>query len=100
VEGDVAFEQLPALAAVQVDDLDAVLAEPVETSGKGSALADNQRADAKLTDQAAAIPAWGERGDHDQVAIAALAARQAKGVGLRVNAGVALLYTAIVATAY
>ena len=97
--GDVAFEQFAAFAIVEVDDFDAVFAQPIQTAGKGAALADDQCSDAELPHQPAAIPARSERGDHDQVAIAALAAGAAKGVGLPVHAGVALLHAPVMAAA-
>jgi hypothetical protein len=52
----------------------------------------------ELADEAAAIPAGGEGGDHDFVAIGALAAGFAEGVGLAVNAGVGLLDAAVAAS--
>src|SRR5229473_6405846 len=63
--GDEGLEQLAALGVVEVDDVDAVLAQPVEAAGKGAALAHDHRADAELAHQPAAIPARGERGDHN-----------------------------------
>src|SRR5580698_6154988 len=97
--GDIFSEQFAALAAVQIDDLDAVFTEPVEAAGEGAALTHHQCADAELTDKAAAVPAWRERSDHDEIAIAALAAGAAKGIRLTVDAGVALLHAAVVAAA-
>ena len=99
VLGDVAFEEFAAFAAVQIDDFDAVFAQPVQSAGEGAALADDERADAKLPHQSAAIPAGREGGDHDQVAIAFLSPGTAKSVGFAVHAGVALLHAAIVAPA-
>ena len=57
VLGDEAFKQLAALACVEIDDLDAIFAQPVEAAGKGAAFADHERADAELAHQSAAIPA-------------------------------------------
>ncbi len=94
-----AFEQKAAFFVVEVDDFDAVLAQPVEAASEGAAFAHDQRADAELAHQAAAIPAWSQCGDHDFVAVAALPAGAAKGVSLGVNAGVALLHAAIMTLA-
>ncbi len=96
---DVPFEQFPAFAAVEVDDFYAVCAQPVNSSSEGAALADHQSAKAKLPDKTAAVPARGERGDHDQVTIAALAACAAKGIGFSMDAGIALLHPSVVTPA-
>jgi len=63
------------------------------------ALAHDQGAEAELADEAAAVPAGGEGGDHDEVAVGALAAGVAEGVGFAVDGGVVLLDAAVVATA-
>jgi len=97
--GDKGLEQLAAFLAVEVDDFDAVFAEPVEAAGKGAALPHDQSADAELAHQATAIPAGSQRGYHDQVAIAALSAGAAEGVRLAVDAWIALLHAAIVTAA-
>jgi hypothetical protein len=99
VRRDVSFKQFPAFVAVEVDDFYAVGAQPVNSSGEGAALADDQSTEAKLPHKAAAIPARGERGDHDQVTIAALAACAAKGIGFSMDAGIALLHPSVVAPA-
>jgi hypothetical protein len=96
---DVALEQLAAVLIIQVDDLDAVLAKPLDAAGKGAAFADDDFADAELPDQATAIPAWSEGRHHDDVAVASLAAGAAEGIDFGVNAGVALLDAAIVSAA-
>ncbi len=57
VNGDVTFEQLAAILAVQIDDVYVIFAQPSEASGEGTALACDHRADAKLAYQSAAIPA-------------------------------------------
>ncbi len=96
---DIALEQLAALVIVKVNDLDAVFAQPVHAATKGAALAHHYRADAKLAHQAAALPARGQRGAPHKVTVAALAAGAAKGIGFRVDAGIAVLHAAIVAAA-
>src|SRR5271166_3177445 len=93
--GDEGSEQLAAIPAVEVDDFDAVFAQPVKAAGKRAALTYYQGADAELANQAAAIPAGSQRGYHDQVAIAALPAGASKSVRFAVNAGIALLHTTI-----
>jgi hypothetical protein len=97
---DIPFEQLSTLAAIEVDHFYSVGAQPVDSSGKVAALAYYQRREAKLPHQPAAIPARGERSNHDQVAIAALAAGPAEGVGFSMDAGIALLHPPIVALTY
>ncbi len=95
MRGDVGLHHVPAVRVVEIDDFDAVFAQPIQPALKAAALAHHQGTDAELAHQAAAIPAWGQRGDHDQVAVAALAAGTAKGVGFPVNAGVALLHALV-----
>ena len=89
--GYVPFQQLPALAAVEIDHLDAVLAEPLDPAGKRPALTYNNGADPELPDEPATVPARRQRRNHDKIAIATLAPGAAEGVGFAVNAGVALL---------
>src|SRR3546814_730213 len=83
----------------EVNHVDAVLAQPRDPAVEVHRLAHHHRADVELPHQAAAVPARGERGDHDGVAIAALAAGLAEGVGFAVHGRVAFLYAAIVAAA-
>ncbi len=97
--GDVGREEVVASLVVEVDDVHPVFAEPVDAPGEGAAFADDHRANAELADEAGAIPTGGEGGDHDDVAIAALAASAAEGISLSVDAGIALLDTAVVAAA-
>ena len=92
-------QQFPALVVVQVDDGYAILAQPVDAAGKSAALAHDHRADAELAHQPAAIPARRQSGDHDHVAVTALAAGAAEGVGFAVNAGIAFLHAAVAAAA-
>ena len=66
---------------------------------KRAAFAGHQGSETKLADQAAAVPARRERGDHDELAIAALAAGVAEGVGFCVGGGVVVLDAAIMAGA-
>src|SRR3546814_12143594 len=97
---DPLFPYTPLFRSVgQVDDLDAVLAQPLDPAVEVHRLAHNHRADVELPHQAAAVPARGERGDHDGVAIAALAAGLEEGVGFAGHGRVAFLHAAIVAAA-
>src|SRR5581483_4627896 len=94
------LQQSAAFLAVEIDDFDAILAEPLDSPTESAALAYDDYSDAKLPHQPAAIPAGSERCDHHQIAIAALAAGAAKGIRLAVDTGIALLHTAIAATAH
>src|SRR5579863_9063619 len=98
--GDEGREEVATLLAVEVNDGHAVLAQPVETAGKGAAFAHHDGADAELADQPRAVPAGGEGGDHDDVAVAALPAGAPEGVGLAMDARVTLLHAAVVAPAH
>jgi hypothetical protein len=92
-------EELFALRVVEIDHLNAVIAEPVDPALECFGFADDDRADAELADEAAAVPAWGERRRHYRVSIAALAARFAKSIRLPVDRRIILLHAAIVAAA-
>jgi hypothetical protein len=96
---DVAFQQEPAILIIEVDDFNTVVTKPVETARESTAFANDNGAEAKLSYKAAAIPAWRERCNHNQVAIAALAAGTAKCIRFAVNAGIAVLHAAVVAAA-
>src|SRR5262249_7937670 len=95
---DVAGEHVDALARVEIDDLDPVLAEPVDAAWKVDRLPDDDRTDAELADQPAAVPAGRQRRDHDRVAIASLPAGIAESVGLAVHRRVVLLDAPVVAS--
>ncbi len=60
------------------------------------AVADNHLVEAKLVDQAAAVPARGERGDQNRVVPGRAAPGSSKRVGLSVKRTVALLHQAVV----
>src|SRR5579871_1172274 len=97
---NVAFKQFAAGEVVEVDHLDAVFAQPVEAAREGAAFAHYERANAKLPDETAAIPAGRERSDHNEVAIAFLAASAAEGIGFAMHAGVALLHPPVMPAAH
>jgi hypothetical protein len=96
--GDELFEKVDAFLGVKVDHADAVFDEPIEAAAEGDGLADDDGSDLELADEAAAIPAGGEGGDHDFVAVSALAAGFAEGVGFAVDTGVGLLDAAVAAS--
>src|SRR5438046_3963198 len=81
-----------------VEDFGSVFAEPVDAAAKIHGFADDHRADAKLTDQAAAIPAGGKRGYHDFVAITSLSPCFAKSIRLTMRGRIAFLHSAVVCT--
>src|SRR3954453_2754039 len=97
--GYVGLEQFTALAAIEIDDSDAILSQPIEAAGEGAAAAHHHSPDPELADEAAAIPAWRQGCNHDQVPVAALPAGAAKRVDLGVHPGVALLHPPVVAPA-
>ena len=98
--GDIALEQFSAFVVIEVDDFDAVGAEPFYAALKRAAFAHDNCTEAKLAYKAAAIPAWSQRRNHHQIAITSLTAGTAKCVSLAVNAGVAFLYSAVVPAAH
>ena len=81
----------------EVEDGDVDGAEPVDAAGEGLGFADDEGAEAELADESAAVPAGGEGGDDDEVAVGALAAGAAEGVGFGVDGGVGLLDATIAA---
>src|SRR5690606_16518810 len=99
VGGDPVAEHADAFVVVEIDDLHALLAQPVVAALEVDRLAHHHRADTELPDQAAAVPARGQGGDHDGVAVGALAAGLAEGVGLAVHGRIVFLHPAVVAAA-
>src|SRR5690606_11205701 len=81
----------------EVDHLHAVFAQPVVPALEIHRIAHHHGTDAELAHQAAAVPAGRERGDHDGVAVGALAAGLAEGVGFAVHRRVVLLHAAVAA---
>src|SRR5258707_653282 len=78
--GNVVREHLDAIFGVEVDDIGAVLAQPIDAAAKVHGLADHYGADAKLANQAAAVPAGRQGSNHDFVAVAPLAPCLSKGI--------------------
>ena len=79
--------------------MNAILAQPIDSTLKVHRLPDDNGADPKLSDKPTAIPARCQRRDHDCVAIAALAPGLTKCVGFAVDRGVVFLHTTIVPAA-
>src|SRR5712692_1849003 len=90
-------ENSNALLGVQVDDIDSILDQPIDAAAEIYGLADHYGANAKLADQAAAIPARSQRGHHDFVAVSPLPARFAKRIRLAMRGRITLLHSAVVA---
>jgi hypothetical protein len=84
---------------MQVHDLDAVFAKPVNPSSEVYRFAHDDRRDAELADETAAIPTGRQSRDHDLVAIGSLASGAAEGVRLSVDGRVVLLDSPIVTAA-
>src|SRR5260370_12590029 len=82
---------------MQVDDFGAVLAQPIDRTSKIHGFSHNYHANAELADEAAAIPAGRQGGDHDFVAITALAARLSKGIRFSMHRRITFLHSAVVA---
>jgi len=97
---DVGGEKRGALFGIKINHLHAERTKPVNAALKGAAFADHEGAEAKLADQPAAIPARRECGDHNEIAIAALASRATKCVGFGMRRRVALLDATVVSCAY
>ncbi len=96
---DVSGEKRGALLGIKIDHLHAERTKPVNATLKRPALTNDERGKTELADEAAAVPAGRERGHHNEIAIAALAARTTKRVGLRMHRGIALLDAPVVAGA-
>src|SRR5579859_6352898 len=84
---------------MKVNDLDAILAQPIDSALKVYGLSHYNRADSKLANQSAAVPAGGEGRDHGFVAVGSLAARSTKRVGFPMRRRIPFLHAAIVALA-
>lgn len=80
-------------------DLEAVVPQPVDASVEGPAFADDDGLESELADQAGAVPAGRERGDHNEVAVGALTSGVAEGVSLSVGGWVVVLDAAVVSRA-
>lgn len=99
ISADILTQQRGALRRIEVNDSYAKGAQPLHAALKIAALSDDQRTEAKLTDQSTAVPARRKRGNHGQVSIAALASRMAEGIGLAVHGRVVVLYSTVMTRA-
>ena len=99
MRGDVVGQHPDTRGGDEIHDRDAALPQPVERSREVDRLADHDRADAKLPDEPAAIPAWRERRNQDLVAVASLPPGLAEGVGLSMNRGVGFLDSPVASAA-
>src|SRR5258708_11451930 len=88
---DVGGQEVDAFGGVEVDDLDAVFAEPVDGPAEIDGFAGDYGVGGELGGEAAASPARAERSDPQFVAIGALATGAAEGVGFWVDGGIVLL---------
>ncbi|SRR6266478_9706820 len=61
---DVVGEESDALLGFAVDDFDVEGAEPVDAALEGAAFADDDARESELADEAAAVPAGRESGNH------------------------------------
>src|SRR4051812_34869168 len=82
---DIFGQHLHTFDRIQIDDYDAIFTKPVHAAAKIDGFAEDDGANAELPNEAAAVPARGQRGSHDFVAVGALAARAAESIGLGVN---------------
>src|SRR6202795_1925779 len=99
ISADILAQQRGALRRIEIEDFYAKRAQPLHAAPKIAALADDQRAEAKLADQSAAIPARRKRGNHGQASIAPLASRIAEGIGLAMHGRVIVLHSAVMTRA-
>src|SRR5579862_6443058 len=96
VGADIPGEQGDAFLRIEVDHFHAQRTQPIESALEIAAFAHDDRAKAKLPHQAATVPARRERGNHNELPIAALAAGIAEGVCLAVRGRIALLHPPVV----
>ena len=94
---DIVGKQIDAFLRGEVVDLESVFAKPVDASLEGLAFSDNDTAESELADESGAIPAGCECGDHDEVAVGALASGVAEGIGFSMRGRIVLLNAAVVA---
>src|SRR6266849_1261199 len=97
VVGHVFSKHLDAFVRMGVEHFRAVLAQPIDAAAEIYGLADDYGANAKLADQAAAIPARSQRGHHDFIAVAPLPAGVSKRIRFAVRGRIAFLHSAVAA---
>ena len=98
IRANEAGEHLNTLLIGQINHLNSVFTQPVNSTTEILRFTDNDFAEVELANQPAAIPAGRERCYNDFVAIVALASGVAEGVGFGVHGGIVLLNTQVVAT--
>jgi hypothetical protein len=91
--------EVDALLRVYVDDVDALLLEPIHSALRILRVAHDNAAEAELIDEPAAIPAGRQSGDENGVVPGGASARRAEGVGLTVERAVALLHEPVASLA-
>jgi len=79
---NVGGEEFGTFRGVEVDDLDTSRVQPVQATGEVTGFTDDDGAEAKLADEATAIPTGCKSADDDKVAIGALSSGAAEGVVL------------------
>jgi len=89
-------EQADAIGGLQIHDPRAHLPQPIERAGEIDRLAGDDRADAELARETAAVPARRESRDQDRVAVASSAARIPERVGLGVERRILVLNPPVV----
>ncbi len=91
-------EQADAIGGLQIHDARAPLPQPVERPGEVDRLAGDDRPDAELASQTAAVPARREGRDQDCVAVVSSAPRVAERVGLGVERRILVLNPTVVSS--
>src|SRR5437867_6461327 len=90
-------QHVDALLRREIDDLHAVLGEPVDAAREVHRFADEHRANPELAHEPAAVPARRQRRHHDLVPVTALASGLPECVCLAVNGRIVVLDAPIVA---
>src|SRR3989339_126986 len=85
-----------ALLRAEVYDFDPVSPQPFKPSGKVHRFSHDYRANLKLPNQPAAVPAGSERRHHHLIPVAPLPSRFAESIGFGMNRGIILLNSTIV----
>src|SRR5580658_1754855 len=92
-------EHLHTLLRRKINHFDSVFLQPVHSAAKVYGFSDDYGSYSKLTDEPAAVPARRKRRHHNFVAIAFLAPRFAKRIGLPVSGRIPVLHSAVVTAA-
>jgi hypothetical protein len=92
-------EQVNTLGRIQIHDLHTPLAQPLDSALRRARFSDNDRIDAKLNNEPAAIPARRQRRRQDCVSVASPASSFSERIGLAVNGWVSFLHSTVVTAA-